>query len=175
VAWVTVGLGSSIDPVEQLKSCLDALLLSFQDLSLSSVFESESIGFDGDNFLNMVVGFETEIELSELFTLLKTIEDKSGRDRSQPRFSSRKLDIDLLTYGNLHGEFSGITLPRAEVTENAFVLWPLSQINGNAIHPQLGLNYKALWNAYDKSSQNLWPVDFKWHGRAISKKGGRLK
>lgn len=170
MVWVTLGLGSSVDPVEHLSSCLDALLLNFKDLSLSSVFESEAIGFVGDNFLNMAVGFETSLELLELSALLKSIEDKSGRDRSQPRFSNRTLDIDLLTYGSQVGEYSGILVPRPEIVENAFVLWPLSQIEGNKKHPQLKKSYRHLWDAYDKSKQQLWPIDFKWHGRILSKR-----
>ena len=170
MAWVTLSLGSNLDPANQLKSCLDALLLNFRDLSLSSVFESEAVGFDGDNFLNMVVGIETDLPLEDLSALLKGIEDKHGRDRSQPKFSGRTLDIDILTYDNLAGTFKGITLPRPEITENAFVLWPLSQVDGARKHPLLKKTYTELWAQYDKGRQPLWPVDFEWHGRMISRK-----
>ena len=168
MAWVTLSLGSNLDPANHLKSCLDALLLNFRDLSLSSVFESEAVGFTGDNFLNMVVGFETDLELPDLSRLLKGIEDKHGRDRTQPRFSGRTLDIDILTYASLAGEFNGIRLPRAEITENAFVLWPLAQVSGKQQHPRLRQSYAELWAAFDKNRQKLWPVDFEWHGRQIS-------
>lgn len=171
MAVVTLSLGSNLEARRNLASCLDALLLNFNDLSLSSVFESESVGFDGDNFLNMVVGLETDLELLALSALLKDIEDKHGRDRTQPRFSGRTLDIDILTYNNLAGEFNGIKLPRREITENAFVLWPLSQVSGKQKHPQLKQSYAELWANYDKDKQKLWPVDFQWHGRMISKKG----
>ena len=167
---VTLSLGSNVDPAPNLASCLDALLLHFNDLSLSSVFESEAVGFDGDNFLNMVVGLETDLAVGELSALLKSIEDKHGRDRSQPKFSGRALDIDILTYGDLVGVHEGITLPRGEVTENAFVLWPLSQVSGKARHPVLKQSYTELWQQYDKDKQKLWPVDFEWHGRKISSK-----
>jgi 2-amino-4-hydroxy-6-hydroxymethyldihydropteridine diphosphokinase len=168
VAWVTLSLGSNLDPVINLTSCLDALLLQFNDLSLSLVFESEAVGFDGDNFLNMVVGFDTDLELAALSPLLKTIEDKQGRDRSQPKFSGRTLDIDILTYANKAGVFDGITLPRPEIIDNAFVLWPLAQVSGRHKHPVLKQSYAGLWEAYDKQKQKLWPVDFTWHGRKIS-------
>jgi len=170
VAWITLSLGSNLDPVMNLTSCLDALLLQFRDLSLSSVYESEAVGFDGDNFLNMVVGFDTDLELAALSPVLKTIEDKHGRDRSQPRFSGRTLDIDILTYDNLAGEFNGIRLPRAEIETNAFVLWPLSQICGKQKHPVLKKSFATMWEEYDKDKQQLWPVDFKWHGRMISRR-----
>lgn len=168
MAWVTLSLGSNVNPRANLTSCLDALLLAFNDLSLSSVFESESVGFDGDNFLNMAVGIHTGLPLIELSAQLKNIEDKHGRDRTQSRFSGRTLDIDILTYDNLAGKFNGIWLPRPEITDNAFVLWPLSQVSGDQKHPVIKQRYKDLWAEYDKSRQKLWPVDFQWHGRMIS-------
>lgn len=168
--WVALSLGSNIEPVVNLRSCLDSLLLKFNDLSLSSVFESEAIGFTGDNFLNMAVAFETELSLDALISIVKKIEDDCGRDRTQPRFSGRTLDIDVLIYGNKTGVFAGIELPRAEITTNAFVLWPLSQLSEKQQHPVLKKTYKKLWEDYDKTSQRLWPIDFDWHGRLISKK-----
>lgn len=168
--WVALSLGSNIEPVVNLRSCLDALLLKFSDLSLSSVFESEAIGFDGDNFFNMAVAFETELPLEALISTVKKIEDDCGRDRTQPRFSGRTLDIDVLIYGNKSGTYSGIELPRPEITENAFVLWPLSQLSKKRQHPELKQSYKKLWQDYDKASQQLWPIDFEWHGRIISEK-----
>ncbi len=170
MAWVTLSLGSNQDAMINLTSCLDALLLNFKDLSLSSVFESEAVGFDGDNFLNMVIGINTDLELAELSLLLKGIEDKHGRDRGSPKFSGRTLDIDILTYANLAGDFGGIHLPRAEITENAFVLWPLSQVGSNDKHPVLKQSYKTLWADFDKEKQIIWPIDFQWHGRFISRK-----
>ncbi|MFL2840586.1 MAG: 2-amino-4-hydroxy-6-hydroxymethyldihydropteridine diphosphokinase [Pseudohongiellaceae bacterium] len=126
MTWVALSLGSNIEPVMNIRSCLDALLLKFNNLSLSSVFESEAIGFQGDNFFNMAVAFETEVSLDILINTVKEIEDDCGRDRNQPHFSGRTLDIDVLIYGNRSGIFSGIKLPRPEITKNAFVLWPLS-------------------------------------------------
>ena len=169
MAWVTLSLGSNLNAKKNITSCLDSLLLNFKDLSLSSVFESEAVGFEGDNFLNMVVGINTELELTPLSALLKKIEDKHGRDRGQPKFSGRILDIDILTYENLTGEFNRIVLPRAEIAENAFVLWPLSQVCGNNKHPLLKKSYTYLWKEYDKDKQNLWPVNFQWHSRFISR------
>jgi len=170
LTWVALSLGSNMEPAVNIRSCLDALLLKFNDLSLSSVFESEAIGFQGDNFLNMVVTFETDMSLELLINTVKKIEDDCGRDRNQPRFSGRTLDIDVLVYGKRSGTDSGIKLPRPEITENAFVLWPLSQLSEQRQHPVLKQSYKQLWKDYDKTSQNLWPVDFVWHGRKISEK-----
>lgn len=168
MVWVNLSLGSNIDPQHNIAACLDALLLRFRDLSLSSVFESEAVGFEGDNFLNMVVGFETDLSIEELSAILKAIEDKQGRDRSASRFGHRTLDVDILTFGNTNGKIAGITLPRPEIIKHAFVLWPLSQIDGKQVHYPTRKSYKQLWQEFDDSSQKLWPVNFTWHGRQIS-------
>ena len=175
MVWVTLGLGSGVDPENQLRAGLDSLLLHFNDLALSSIFESEPVGFEGNNFLNMAVGFDTEIKLQELSGLLKEIEDKSGRDRSKEKFQDQNLDIDILTYDKHVGEFGGIKLPRPGIVENAYVLWPLSQISGNKRHPELKQSYVELWKNYISEEQRLWPIDFKWHGRMISHSAPKKK
>jgi 2-amino-4-hydroxy-6-hydroxymethyldihydropteridine diphosphokinase len=78
-----------------------------------------------------------------------------------PKFSPRTLDIDILSYDNLRGNFAGIELPRDEVTYNAFVLRPLSELAPDHCHPVSGKTYRELWAGY-ASEQKLWPVEFRW-------------
>ena len=108
MAWVTLSLGSNIDPINKIKSCLDALLLQFNDLSLSSVFESEAVGFEGDNFLNMVVGIETEVGIADLSKLLKDIEDKHGRDCGHCSIRKNK-NCGRWTLNGMAGKFQPAT------------------------------------------------------------------
>jgi len=168
MAQVYVSIGSNQDRDRYILSCLDALADAFGTLELSSVYESEAVGFDGDNFYNMVAGFETELPPAELSALLKSIEDANGRTRSGPKFSGRTLDIDILTWDALSGVHSGIQLPRDEILTNAFVLWPLAEIAPQVCHPVDGRSYAALWQAYDRTKQKLWPVAFSWRGQAFS-------
>lgn len=165
---LTLSLGSNQNADYHLRRALDGLQSLFGDLRLSSVFESEAVGFDGGNFLNMVVSAATDRPLADISRQIKALEDANGRRRDVPRFSSRTLDIDILTYGNLLGEHCGMILPRPEITRNAFVLWPMAQICGDCIDPHSGKNYRALWQAYDKTRQRLWPIDFTWQGQQIS-------
>jgi 2-amino-4-hydroxy-6-hydroxymethyldihydropteridine diphosphokinase len=169
VPWVNLGLGSNINPKENLGSCLDELLLRFKDLALSSVFKSQARGYTGPDYLNMAVGFNTDMPLQELALLLKKIEDKHGRDRTAPRLSKTTLDIDLLTYGDKAGRFDNIILPRPEILEAAHVLKPLSQVAARYKHPVLKKTYAELWKAFDNQDQILTPVGFTWHDRVISK------
>lgn len=167
MALVYVSIGSNIERDRYITSALDSLKSHFGELEISSVYESEAVGFKGDNFYNLVAGFSTELTLSELSSLLKQIEDQNGRCRKGPKFSGRTLDIDILTYDQLSGDCEGIQLPRDEITKNAFVLWPLAEIAGQEVHPVTEITYSQLWREYDKSRQKLWSVDFVWRGLSL--------
>lgn len=165
---IYLSLGSNVDRHKNIVAGLDALIDLLGDLRISSVYESKSVGFDGSNFFNLVVGADTVLSIPELSENLKRIEDDNGRKRNGPKFSPRTLDIDILTYGDFVGVEQGIELPRAEITKNAFVLLPLAEIAPNGLHPQLQKNYQQLWNEYDQTSQQLWAIDFVWRDKKIS-------
>lgn len=168
---VALSIGSNITPEPHLREALDVLQARYGYLRTSSVFESESVGFNGANFLNMVALIETEEALPELAQFLKNYEDEHGRQRARPKFSGRTVDIDILTFGQVCGISEGIQLPRAEIVDNAYVLWPLSQVCFDETHQVTGQTYGALWASYDKKLQKLWSIDFKWQGRWISRVG----
>ena len=159
MARVYLGIGSNIDRHKHILAALCALRNEFGELIVSPVYESEAIGFSGDPFFNLAVGLDTELSVGALQQSMKGIEDQNGRVRGGPKFSSRTLDIDILTYDALVGEYDGVQLPREEILRNAFVLWPLSEIAAHEEHPQLKQTYQYLWSRYDKSKQALWPVD----------------
>ncbi|NVK39872.1 MAG: 2-amino-4-hydroxy-6-hydroxymethyldihydropteridine diphosphokinase [Oceanospirillaceae bacterium] len=171
MAQVYVGIGSNIERERHVLAALDELADAFGELAISTVFESEAVGFDGSPFYNLVAGFETALSVGELSRTLKAIEDRNGRCRQGPKFSGRTLDIDILTYDALSGPVDGVELPRAEILKNAFVLQPLAEIAPDTLHPEKGLSYAELWQAYDKTKQSLWPVDFVWRGEVISRAG----
>lgn len=159
---VFLGLGSNLDREKNIRAGLLALKDAFGDLKLSRVYESESVGFKGSNFYNLVVSLQTDLTIAELSDTLKKIEDKNGRVRTGPKYSPRTLDIDILTYGNFVGVEAGVDLPRAEITQNAFVLLPLAELAAHELHPQLQKSYADLWESYDHKSQSLWPIDFNY-------------
>lgn len=166
---IYLSLGSNVDRHKHICAALDALTSEFGELTISSVYESKSVGFDGRNFFNLVVGAQTQLTLAQLSERLKKIEDDNGRKRTGPKFSPRTLDIDILTFGDFVGEQAGILLPRAEITQNAFVLLPLAEIAPDVKHPQAKQSYAELWSSYDKASQLLWAIEFEWAGKIISR------
>jgi 2-amino-4-hydroxy-6-hydroxymethyldihydropteridine diphosphokinase len=169
MALVYLSLGSNIQRNLHISAALDALAENFGELVISSVYESESVGFEGDSFYNLVVGIETDSSVGQISRVLKQIEDKNGRDRNAPRFGPRSLDIDILTVGDIAGEIDGIKLPRDEVLKNAFVLWPLAEVAPATNHPVTGHSYGQHWQDYHKDKQKLWPVHFVWRGIELPK------
>ena len=126
------------------------------------MYESEAVGFSGDNFLNLVACSETTQTLASISSFLQQLESDLGRDPSQPKYSSRTMDIDILTYGGLIGEQDGVILPRDEILKHAFVLCPLADLLPAQLHPRLGVSFSQLWAEFDQDSQPLWPVEFDW-------------
>lgn len=167
MARVYISIGSNVDREVHVSAALDALAEWFGELTLSSVYESEAVGFDGEPFYNLVAGVETSLTVAELSDRFKRLEADNGRRRDRPKFSSRTLDLDILTYDQEVGIVDGVQLPRDEILKNAFVLRPLAEIAPSGEHPEKGITYAELWEDYSKS-QRLWPVDFSWRGRLIS-------
>ncbi|HHJ35584.1 MAG TPA: 2-amino-4-hydroxy-6-hydroxymethyldihydropteridine diphosphokinase [Gammaproteobacteria bacterium] len=160
MATLYISLGSNINREENTRAGVAALEQAFGNLVLSSVYESEAVGFDGDAFYNMVIACEVDLPVHEANKVLRDIEDENGRDRSGPKFSSRTLDLDLLLYDDLIIDEKGLVLPRGEILKNAFVLWPLAEIAPDLVHPETGISYATLWQAFDKKKENLKPIVF---------------
>jgi len=169
VALIYLSLGSNVEAQRNIEAAMDALADTFGELIISSVYESEAVGFDGDSFYNLVVGIHSDLGVGELSKILKTIEDQQGRDRSAPKFGARSLDIDILTVDDRVGVIDGISIPRDEILKNAFVLQPLAEIAPTTVHPQNGLTYQQLWQDFDKAKQNLFPIEFIWRGKNITR------
>jgi 2-amino-4-hydroxy-6-hydroxymethyldihydropteridine diphosphokinase len=157
VADVFIGIGSSINKLESIQRGLASLNLAFGELCISSVYESEAVGFTGGNFYNLVVGLHTTLTPQALIAQLKAIEFKHGRPENAIKFAPRTLDLDLLLYDQLIDK--SIDLPRDEITKNAFVLKPLAELAPLLIHPVLGQTLQTLWSNYPKEKQKLWLVD----------------
>lgn len=157
---VYVGIGSNIERDSNIAGGLAVLENRFGKLVVSGVYESEAVGFEGDNFYNLVAGFDTVLLLDEVSEKLRDIEYSFGRKQQVQRFLPRTLDIDLLLYGDLVRHDKDHDLPRADIISYAFVLCPLAEIAGPEQHPELGRSYADLWQAFDKSKQRLWRADF---------------
>jgi 2-amino-4-hydroxy-6-hydroxymethyldihydropteridine diphosphokinase len=155
-----VSLGSNVEPARHLRAALQTLAKRFGPLALSPVYESPAFGFKGANFLNLVVGFDTDEPAGAVSEALKAIEAGQGRVRTGPRYADRTLDLDLILYGDAVLSEGPLRLPRPEILEHAHVLCPLADLAGDALHPLLRRRYRDLWGEFDGATQPLWPVPF---------------
>ena len=150
-AWLS--LGSNVEPARNLRAAVRGLRVLFGPLVLSPVYRSEAVGFEGEPFLNMVVGIETDLTAAEVSAMLRRLEADQGRVGSADKFAPRTLDIDLLTLGDQVVDDGRLQLPRDEILEYAFVLRPLADVAGDELHPLRGASYRDLWAAFDQAHQ----------------------
>jgi 2-amino-4-hydroxy-6-hydroxymethyldihydropteridine diphosphokinase len=156
---VYVSIGSNIDKDQHIRQGVQELAAHYAPLTLSKVYESHAIGFEGDDFYNLVVGFDTQDTLTRISAVLTGIEQRCGRVRNGVRFGPRTLDLDILLYGNLVQHDDTHPLPRGEIEEYACVLRPLAEIAPNERHPETGITYRDMWRRFSDAAQPLVPVD----------------
>lgn len=162
MATIFISIGSNQDAERQIRYGIQRLDEMFSHLKLSKVYESEAVGFEGDNFLNLVAKAETQMTIAQVEQVFKAIEKEAGRRRDGEKFSDRALDIDLLLYDEVVCE-QPIRLPRGEILYHAFVLQPLAEIEPERKHPIEQRSYQILWQDFDKKEQQkLWAIDFDW-------------
>ena len=160
MAKVFAGLGSNIDPEDNLHLGVRELRARYGELQLSAVYRSKSVGFDGHDFLNLVACFETEASPESICEEIERIHELAGRDRNDGKWSARSLDIDLLLYDDLVMSDGKLVLPRGDIDRYAFVLAPLAEIAGSALHPVTGSSYADMWASFADSRQTLTRVDW---------------
>lgn len=125
---VYLSLGSNIHAEVNIPQAVRSLGGVGKIVSISSVWESESVGFDGPNFLNLCLGFMTPIEAGVFKeNVIRPIEAALGRVRSKEKNAPRTIDIDLLLYDDIP--------LNTDFWEYAFVVVPLAELLPGFIHP----------------------------------------
>lgn len=148
-----VSVGSNMEPARYLRLALDELHRRFGPLLTSGVYRNHAEGFEGEDFLNMVVGFNTTAEPGQVIDELEHIHRLAGRVRGAGAFVSRTLDLDLILYGDRID--AGLRLPRSDVTRYGFVLGPLAEIAPQLRHPVSGEIIGELWARFDRAAHPL--------------------
>ena len=120
-----LSLGSNINPKLNLELAVSELNQILTETECSSIHKTQAEGFDGNDFLNLIVAGESSISFEDLNKKLKDIEDSSGRDRNAEKFSSRTLDIDIVLQLNDDEE---ILFESDEITKYRFVSEPLKEL-----------------------------------------------
>lgn len=126
-----LNLGSNIQPETNLVRAVELLHAYGKVLKVSSAWESLSVGAEGPNYLNACVLFQTElmqVELKE--NIIRPIEARLGRRRSENKYAPRTIDIDIVLFDDqpYNDKF----------WRYAFVIVPLAEIYPDYKNPLLG-------------------------------------
>ncbi|MDJ0711122.1 MAG: 2-amino-4-hydroxy-6-hydroxymethyldihydropteridine diphosphokinase [Woeseiaceae bacterium] len=155
MATVYLGLGSNINPEENLHLGIAELRRRYGDVQLSAVYRSHAVGFTGDDFLNLVARFESEESPPEICAAIEVIHNLSGRERSHGKWEARTLDIDLLLYNDLVVDEPPVRVPRDDILQYSFVLRPLAELAPDRVHPVTGRTMLEHWQEFDAERQPL--------------------
>ena len=151
-----VSIGSNIgDRLENIQSSLDLIHSRIACLTgISCIYESESIGFDGDDFYNICASFFSEISPYLVMQQLLEIEKTLGRNRSdETKYISRIIDIDILLIEDLVIDSEELKVPHPEMCNRRFVMEPLIEIDPNLIHPVSKVSLKEIYEAFDQNQK----------------------
>lgn len=156
---VFVAAGSNVEPVVNLRRALAMLRSAYPGLRASRAWRNTAVGFEGDDFVNLVVGFETDEPLPAVIARQHGIEAACGRARDAPRWAARSMDLDVLLYGDRVSDELGLTLPRPDLVRRAYMLGPMAELAPELLHPTLGLTMRELWQRFDRAAHPMHEID----------------
>ena len=130
---IILALGTNIEPREQyLKDALEKIEENnLKIVFKSSVYETTAWGGVADqNFLNMCVEVETELEAYEVLDTIQKIELELGRVRKE-HWGNRTIDIDIIIFDDLVFNDDRLIVPHKYIHDRNFVLAPLVEMYGS--------------------------------------------
>ncbi len=152
---VYVAAGSNIEPRKNLARAVAALQRAFPDVRFSPWYQNPAAGFSGDDFINLVAGFSTQLPLAQVLSRLHAIETLCGRPRGAPRWAPRSMDLDVLLFGQTVCDEASVKLPRPDLTRRAYMLGPLAALAPEVMHPTAGVTIGELWRRFDQAAHPL--------------------
>ena len=152
-----ISIGSNIgDRFENIQSSLDLIhsrIASFT--AISSVYESESIGFKGNDFYNICASFFSDKSPHLVMQQLLEVEKTLGRNRSdETKYISRIIDIDIILIEDLVIDSEVLKVPHIEMCNRRFVMEPLIEIDPNLIHPVRKISLKEICGKLNQNQKN---------------------
>lgn len=155
---IFIGIGSNIEPQKNVAKAIAMLQNTFGDSLVSPVYKTSAVGFEGDDFLNLVVMTKTDLTPEKTVSAIHKIEKDMGYDRKlRQKYVPRCIDIDLLLYGGVIDK--SIPLPRPGIARFAYILKPLQDIAPYLICDESGLSCSELWNGFSDNTQKIMLED----------------
>jgi 2-amino-4-hydroxy-6-hydroxymethyldihydropteridine diphosphokinase len=151
-------MGSNVEPERNLSRAAALLAREFPGTRFSRWFRNRAVGFEGEDFINLVAGFDTDLPAHAVVEKLHAIERSCGRERDAPRWAPRAMDLDVLLYGDLISDEPGLKLPRPDLLKRAYMLGPLAELAPEVLHPTAQLSIGELWRRFDQAAHPLHPL-----------------
>lgn len=155
---VFVAAGSNLEPEKHLARACAEIRHSWHDAVFSRAYRNVAVGFDGPDFINLVVGFGTAQPLDRVIARLRAIETQCGRPRFASKWASRTMDLDVLLFGDRVEKTVEYTLPRPDLLKRPYMLGPLAEIAPEVVHPTAGKTIGKLWEEFDQDGHVMSPV-----------------
>jgi len=159
VKRVLVAAGSNVEPRLNLQRALESLAPHYPGLCRSTAYRNRAVGFEGEDFINLVVGFDTDDDVRVVIEHLHEAEALCGRARNAPKWAPRSMDLDILLYGDRVCDEPGLVLPRPDLVRRAYMLGPAAEIVPATVHPTLGVTLAELWRNFAQGEHPMVPVD----------------
>lgn len=156
---VFVAAGSNVDANKNLQLASSELVRAFGKVEFSPAYQNVAAGFEGDDFINFVAGFDTELLVRDVVAELQRIEGLCGRERNAPKWAPRSMDLDILLFGNLICDESGLVLPRPDLLHRSYMLGPMADVGGDIIHPIEQREILKLWKDFDRDAHPLTRIE----------------
>jgi 2-amino-4-hydroxy-6-hydroxymethyldihydropteridine diphosphokinase len=154
-----VAIGSNLDPAARMLQAAREIRQRFPDARFSRCYRNPAFGFEGPDFYNAVVGFGTTLPVEALLPWLHQVEALCGRARGDPKWEPRKMDLDLLLYGDVVASGVGYALPRRDLARRVYMLGPLAELAPDWLYPPSGPTIGQLWKQFPRAEHVLEPVE----------------
>lgn len=162
---VYVAAGSNVEPEKNLGRALDQLEQVFGDVAISPAYRNPAVGFEGADFINLVVRLQTADTPAQVKQKLERIEELCGRPRNAPKWAARSMDLDILMYDQQLSDHPGLILPRPDLLRRAFMLKPLADLAPALRHPTRQRTIGELWAEFPGADHALVEVTIPRSGR----------
>ncbi len=158
-ARVYVAAGRNVEPVRNLQLAAREMQRAFGKVDFSPSYLNAAVGFEGEDFINFVAGFDTARDVHEVIAELQRIEGLCGRTRDAPKWAPRSMDLDILLFGDRICDEPGLVLPRPDLVRRPYMLGPMADLAPGLHHPTLGKTMAQLWEEFDRAAHDMARVD----------------